>query len=1044
MPVIAAAAALASAGGLYKYQRENFMFDAEQRIKREYQAQDMKIKQFELYREDIRDLVELTVSKMDNYLIVNTLQLGFCIILFTEGQPSKCLSPSWLIWLYSLCTVGAFFYFLLSIWLSIHASIAAHSFGVRLLTQLVRLPTPNTQQLDAARAKATDYEGMSFAELFRIPLWKQQLRRLAANMEASAEAGDDAASEDGASRTGQQNAGDTFNPVTMLQHVKKYRELQAHWQCYDAYARVSMNVGTNQLLHALCYFVIVAVEVEIQCPWAAFAACGVMASAACLLMRLDVQVTVTQMHLVCAVIVVPPLLTFACLVKEENSITVELLAPIVFLLHALWIGALLWIGWACEAKDVNEPALPTRFRTVLYLDVFSWIDAPPPRSQLQPEAEGGGARLSTIREEAGGAQQASAVGGLEDAIPMSGGDSEMVLQDLSEMTLDGGRRTGFDGRQLPQSLHDSLVTLCWQWRHQLELDIRDWEKSEVQFLIEDDPSTQQTIKSLRARFDYLVRQLRDAEPEGEHSLDATPDTDPDPVWLKLEWNPSGHAMIYFYNVADGRTIWTVPENPARIFDIEMMIKQVDGFQEKVMTVVNYNPVNAVSPNPAESTGVEASAIEPAPADTASGAALEAPEHSTDLGIDTSQDQQTEPVSSDAVATPGDASMPRGTSGTPYGGFEAVQQLLDVNARELGSDTFHPHRASLGTTTTRRRPPGLMPWRTFFQASVVLLLIWILGFGWVAISPILGQNFHSGAFTRDPKCKPEDSEESLRLKPFPGELQIVHEGMWPHPYFRPEGLACRASLDTVSIFILERYSVHELEVPRHGATGQTTGTTVKPALEHCLSDSPEFQAGGLEALSLDCSSSSLKRELAGQDDCAAILFGKRVERNGTRAMIRCSMDPDSRTATVTQQSRVHGRDWRTLSHGRSGELWATKGTTLVNLRARASPPHDFVPVAEVSQSLSRNLTHIQVLPQGTETAGSMVLGLTAPSGKLHLSILGEDGSLASTSWRLPDVASSWHAFCAVEDAFFLAGTSALSGKVTIWRAPQTSRPRSSRM
>eukprot|EP00971_Amphidinium_carterae_P010698 211304-Amphidinium_carterae.1 len=29
--------------------------------------------------------------------------------------------------------------------------------------------------------------------------------------------------------------------------VKKYRELQAHWQCYDAYARVSMTLGTQQL-----------------------------------------------------------------------------------------------------------------------------------------------------------------------------------------------------------------------------------------------------------------------------------------------------------------------------------------------------------------------------------------------------------------------------------------------------------------------------------------------------------------------------------------------------------------------------------------------------------------------------------------------------------------------------------------------------------------------------------------------------------------------------------------------------------------------------
>ena len=31
----------------------------------------MQVKQFELFREDIRDLMDLTVSKMDNYLIAS-------------------------------------------------------------------------------------------------------------------------------------------------------------------------------------------------------------------------------------------------------------------------------------------------------------------------------------------------------------------------------------------------------------------------------------------------------------------------------------------------------------------------------------------------------------------------------------------------------------------------------------------------------------------------------------------------------------------------------------------------------------------------------------------------------------------------------------------------------------------------------------------------------------------------------------------------------------------------------------------------------------
>ena len=68
------------------HNQEGFMLDAEQRLKREFQGQDMRVMQFEMHREVARDLVELTVSKMDIYLIGFTLQLSFCITLFTKGR----------------------------------------------------------------------------------------------------------------------------------------------------------------------------------------------------------------------------------------------------------------------------------------------------------------------------------------------------------------------------------------------------------------------------------------------------------------------------------------------------------------------------------------------------------------------------------------------------------------------------------------------------------------------------------------------------------------------------------------------------------------------------------------------------------------------------------------------------------------------------------------------------------------------------------------------------------------------------------------------
>ncbi|CAE7686017.1 Dnah7 [Symbiodinium necroappetens] len=109
----------------------------EQYRERAYFSQEMKVSKYELYREDIKDLTDLTVSKMDVYMVINVLQLLFCVMLFTEGMPKPRTTPLWLHWILAASSGSAVLYFVLSIWLGMHASIAAHSFGVRLLTQFV-------------------------------------------------------------------------------------------------------------------------------------------------------------------------------------------------------------------------------------------------------------------------------------------------------------------------------------------------------------------------------------------------------------------------------------------------------------------------------------------------------------------------------------------------------------------------------------------------------------------------------------------------------------------------------------------------------------------------------------------------------------------------------------------------------------------------------------------------------------------------------------------------------------------------------------------
>eukprot|EP00438_Fugacium_kawagutii_P004594 Skav228985 [mRNA] locus=scaffold127:51960:62503:+ [translate_table: standard] len=82
---------------LFQYNRENFQFDNEQRISRDVQKYKMQVERFELFREDIEDLVKLTVDKMDDmYHLVSAVVLGFTTSIFTEGRIWGASPPSYI------------------------------------------------------------------------------------------------------------------------------------------------------------------------------------------------------------------------------------------------------------------------------------------------------------------------------------------------------------------------------------------------------------------------------------------------------------------------------------------------------------------------------------------------------------------------------------------------------------------------------------------------------------------------------------------------------------------------------------------------------------------------------------------------------------------------------------------------------------------------------------------------------------------------------------------------------------------------------------
>merc|ERR1719203_2211356 len=104
---------------------------------------------------------------MDMYHMVGALLLAFTCTLYTEGL-FRGIEPPWFTGLYFMSICSAFIYLLLSVWFSMHASVQAQSYGVRLRTRFIRLPIPSLSMITDLTARFSDFEKQG-ASMIRLP-----------------------------------------------------------------------------------------------------------------------------------------------------------------------------------------------------------------------------------------------------------------------------------------------------------------------------------------------------------------------------------------------------------------------------------------------------------------------------------------------------------------------------------------------------------------------------------------------------------------------------------------------------------------------------------------------------------------------------------------------------------------------------------------------------------------------------------------------------------------------------------------------------------
>ena len=334
----------------------------------------MRVAQVKLYRDDLRELFDLTIRKMDSYLIFNALLLLFTGGLFYEGRLPQG-TPAWLLWLWTMSLGSAFFFLSLAIWFAIHASITAQTFQVRLLTQWIRLPIPSAQDIHAVSGAATDFEETRAKDMLRVPGLANKRDQFNCT-----EKYPDVPNE--------LLKSDLVEDYTLfVEHFYLFRDLQKHWQGFDAYARIGMVVGTNMLLSAFSYTSLAYYLMSFM-NWGGLVFPLILTGFQLIHIKINLRdVTRGELVTIALLVVLPVLLAAVAGIQsvlQKNTFFGNILSPIIFAASGCWIVFLVLLG------SEDDGGLPCRFVTVGSIDVLGLDEDEARFAALSPSGREGG------------------------------------------------------------------------------------------------------------------------------------------------------------------------------------------------------------------------------------------------------------------------------------------------------------------------------------------------------------------------------------------------------------------------------------------------------------------------------------------------------------------------------------------------------------------------------------------------------------------------------------------------------------------------------
>mmetsp|Transcript_95840 Transcript_95840/g.228271 ORF Transcript_95840/g.228271 Transcript_95840/m.228271 type:complete len:808 (-) Transcript_95840:110-2533(-) len=354
---------------LFGYNRSNFKYDRRQRTVMEYQLVEMRLKQVDLWRRDVRDAVQLIPKKMEVYLLVIAIELTGATTCLCKGRIPPG-APPWMVAAGVLAICSCISYLFLALWFGLHAFVAAQAYKVRILTQLVRLPIPSWTHMEAARTYGSDFESMNTSQMLRVPI-------ITGSQESWARGEEPAVDPWGLERSAEgtpELKPDVNHAVEGQRHVWLIREAAKYFTTYDAFCRVSMSAGTSSLATFFCFYCLAYVCTELAAPVAAWAGMFVFCGITLMLLRTDQILSARNYFLGSIFLFFSPVfcavVTFMSSKRWGNPGNVEYLVPVGLFLKGCWFLYYLHV-FHCKEHQTGA-VLPRSFRAVLYVDVYGW------------------------------------------------------------------------------------------------------------------------------------------------------------------------------------------------------------------------------------------------------------------------------------------------------------------------------------------------------------------------------------------------------------------------------------------------------------------------------------------------------------------------------------------------------------------------------------------------------------------------------------------------------------------------------------------------